>query len=192
MKPTITAQQTAFFAEKGWIDFEWNTTSLLALLPHASKRDLWRENRTLQRYLVKTVGPLALQLTGKKQLHLGLDHYFLATDLPKKMASLKELVCIQGIAIAAAIAPQIHLKQKRSLLGLSPCPTEVHAIRFLNPELLLDWPHVGNDLYLVLFAYSKAVYIHNPKDAHTHDLKIFGYHFGDTLKNGFHPLIFID
>jgi hypothetical protein len=94
----------------------------------------------------------------------------------------------QGIVLGAAWGNYPELPAKRSPLGLLPMPTPKHIL-FFRPEILLDWPHVKEPIYLVLFGLSNSVYIHNPKDLASNDLKRLGYHFGDTLRNDTHPIV---
>lgn len=185
MKTTLTEQQTAFFTQNGYIELE---------IPHSLPiqrlgRDLWRQDPELQNLLVRKLGPIALILTGKKQLHLGCDQWIPATELPKKACPVKELFSIQGFALGAILAENPILPTRRSPLGILPLPSKPQNILFFRPDLILDWPHVKSDLYLVLYALPNSVYIHNPKDPLTNALKQFGYHFGDVLKNEFHPFL---
>ena len=185
MKTTISAQQTAFFTKNGFIEFEIPHV----MPPEALLRDLWRQNEELKQLILKKLGPIALVLTGKKQLRLGLDQWIRSENRPDKPGTLKEIFCIQGFALGAALALNPILPTRRSALGILPLPSNSANILFFRPDLILDWPHVSSDLFLILFALNNAVYIHNPKDPSTYFLKQFGYNFGDVLKNETHPLI---
>ena len=68
-------------------------------------------------------------------------------------------------------------------------PVNPGHILFFRPDLILDWPHVDEAVYLAIYALPSAVYVHNPKDPFTNALKALGYHFGDTLKNEHHPML---
>lgn len=186
MKTILSEQQTAFFTQNGYIELE-----LVSTLPtHRSGRDLWRQEPKLHNFLLRTLGPIALTLTGKKQLHLGCDQWFPATELPKKMCPVQELFSIQGFAIGAILAePPLFATRKSPLLGILPLPSKPENILFFRPNLILDWPHVHSNLYLALYTFPHSVYIHNPQDPVTNYLKPFGYHYGDVLKNAFHPLL---
>jgi hypothetical protein len=185
MKTTITAQQSAFFTKNGFIEFE-----IPYALPSASlERDSWRNNPSLKQFLLKTLGPLALILTGKKQLRLGLDQWILSENRPTKAGPLKDLFCIQGGAIAAALSPSPIIPAQKSPLGILPLPSHAEGVLFFRTDLILDWPHVDSSLFLVLFTLPNAVYVQNAKDPATHLLKQLDYNFGDRLKNATHPLI---
>ncbi len=188
MKTIISAQQAIFFTKSGFIEFEQSLEKIYPLL-HTTGRDIWRNTPVLQNFLLRTLAPIALTLTGKNSLRLGCDHCFLREELPKKKGTLKELVSIQGMAICAAIAENPIMPKRPSPLGILPEPTKSNHVLFFKPDLILDWPSVSNNLYIVIYALPNAVYVHNSHDPFTNNLKAFGYHFGDVLKNEFHPAI---
>ncbi len=179
MKTTLTAQQTAFFTKNGFIELE---------IAHEfpSNRAGWRDSPELQDFLMRKLGPLALALTGKKQLRLASDQWILRENRPTKPSPLKGILSIQGVAIAVAFAENPTFPSRRSPLGLLPLAAPGHLL-FFRPEIILDWPF--SDIYLATYAFPTAVYVYNPKDPLTHSLKQLGYQFGDLLKNETHPLI---
>lgn len=187
MKTTLSAQSTAFFTKNGYIEFE---------IPHAMPtrdlaRDLWRQSEELKQFILRKLGPIALVLTGKKKLRLGLDQWISQENRPKKISTLKEMFCLQGLALAALIAQSPLLPSRRSPLGILPLPSCPENVLFFRPDLILDWPHVTSDVFLILFTFPNAVYVHNTKDPATHFLKQFGYNFGDCLKSETHPLVLV-
>lgn len=190
-KLSISAQQSIFFTKQGYIELELPHDELFASIAHvaAQERDLWRKDPALQQFLTRTLGPLALVLTGKKQLSLGCDHYFKATERPKTSGPIKPFFSIQGLALGVAIAKDPIAPIRPSPLGILPLPSTSQHILFFRPDLILDWPHVTSDVYLAFYALPTAVYVHNAKDPHTNQLKKFGLQFGDLLKNETHPLI---
>jgi len=187
MRTTLSAEQTSFFSKNGFIEFAIAPKELFALL-HPG-RDLWRKEPLLKQFIIKTLAPIALTLSGKKQVRVACDQMMEGENRPTKKAPLKELFSIQGFIMGAIIAQNPIIPTRRSPLGIIPLPAAPENILFFKPELILDWPVVKSDCYLVLFSAPNAVYIHNGKDPHTNYLKPFGYSFGDTLKNEFHPLI---
>lgn len=185
MKQYITEQQSAFYTKNGFIEF-----AIPHKLPDVSlKRDLWRERNELERFLVKKLGPMALNLTGKKQLRLAADQWITAENKPKKPAPIQEIFCIQHLIIGASICQNPIAPEKRAQLGLLPLPSSAENILFFRTNVILDWKHLEQDIYIALFALPNAVYIHNEKDPHAHFLKELGLHFGDRLENNTHPLI---
>ncbi len=186
MKTTITAQQTAFFTKNGFIEF-----AIPHLIPPESpERDQWRKNEEFKQLIIRKLAPIALTLTGKKQLRLGLDQWITTDNRPEKACTLKDMFSIQGFALAAVLAENPVLPATRSPLGILPLPSNSESILFFRPDLILDWPHISSNLLLVLFTLSTAVYVHNTKDPSTYFLKQFGYNYGDTLKSETHPLIY--
>jgi hypothetical protein len=186
VKLSITAQQSAFFSKNGFLELE---------LPHVEipfsdlQRDLWRKLPALQNFLLKKIGPIALALTGKKQLALACDQVILQQNRPKSAGPIKEIFSIQGFALGIAIAKNPIIPTQRSPLGILPTPSTEENILFFKPEIILDWPHVKSDVYLALFALPTAVYIQNMNDPSTNFLKRFDLQFGDLLKNKTHPLV---
>ncbi len=185
MRQTLSDLQTAFFTKNGYIEFEMAHP----LPPLSSERDQWRDEEGLKTFFIKTLGPIGLVLTGKKQLRLSLSFWITKENRPQKSGLLKDLISIQSLALAICMAPHPHLPTKRSPLGILPVPTSRENILFFKPNLILDWPHVSSDLFLTLFTFPNTVYVHNPKDPETTYLQSFGYEYGDLLKAETHPLI---
>ncbi len=185
MKTAFSEQQTAFYTKNGYLEVE-----LPPVFPQqVSGYDLWRSDEALKQFLLRKMGPLVLQLTGRPRLHLAYDRAFAADALPQPASPIQHLSSIQSLAIGVAMAKTPAFSEKRLPLGILPCPSKPDHLLFFRPDLILDWPHVHCDLYIALFALPVAVYIQNPKDPFNPSLKALGYHFGDTLKNEFHPLI---
>lgn len=218
MKIEITAAQTAFFTQNGYIEFGdieleeseifesakkvlaarlKTTPNKLSRIPatelYKSGRDLWRASERLKKFLIQILFPLAAILGAKKSLRLACDQWIPSDYTWNKSGSLKDLFSIQGLVIGALVCSTESKLPLRASLGLLPLPSKPENILFFKPHLLLDWPQLlqssPTDMYLIAYALPQAVYIQNPKDPATNDLKQFGYGFGDPLKNAFHPLL---
>ncbi len=217
MKAILTEQQTAFFTQNGYIEFEfgleWEPIYESALktladrlhtgpakLPlkaateiYAAGRDLWRSIPLLQTLLLRKLSPIAQSLTGKQHLRLACDQWIPKEYPWEKTVPAKDLFSIQGLALGLLIGAPSSPPIKRSHLGLLPLPAKPGNLLFFRPNLILDWPQLASnpasDLYLAAYALSNAVYIQNSKDPSTNALKQFGYGFGDPLNNEFHPLL---
>ncbi len=217
MKSILTEQQTAFFTQNGYIEFELGLDSAplfegirKALLErlgvgpekmdrktaaeiYAAGRDLWRTVASLHTLLLRKLSPIAQTLLGKRALRFGCDQWIPAGYPWEKAGPSKDLFSIQGLALGLLIGAPQSPPTYRSPLGLLPLPTKPGNILFFRPNLILDWPELASnppsDLYLAAYALPNAVYVQNPKDPSTNALKQFGYGFGDLLKNEFHPLI---
>jgi len=184
-KMSISAEASIFFTKHGWVELE-----IEHVMPHGKEtRDLWREDPALQQFLTRKLSSIALALSGKKQILLGCDQYFSKANKPEKACPLKEILSIQGLALGIAISSNPKQLPRRTELGIVPVPSTATRILFFRPDVILDWPHLASDVYLAVYVLPSAVYVHNAKDPHTNALKKFGYHFGDVLKNEFHPMI---
>lgn len=184
MKRTVLESQTAFFTKNGFIEFE-----IPHQIPFSYKRDQWREDAQLKQFIVKNLGSIALELTGKKQLRLGVSEWITVENRPKHSGKLKEWVSLQNLALAISIAPSPKIPAKRSPLGILPLPSSAEQILFFRPDLILDWPHVSSDLFLIVLTLPNGVYIHNPNDPQTAYLKQLGLQYNDTLRSDTHPFI---
>lgn len=214
MRTLVTAQQTAFFAQNGYIEFKEigfdssalfaaarsvlsaRSGAILSRIPpsqiYALGRDLWREEKPLQTLLLRHLAPLALSLVSKP-LRLACDQWIPAHHVWEKPCSFKDLFSIQGLALGAVFCSAAVPLPARAPLGLLPLPKEPGNVLFVKPALLIDWPSLAlspaTDLYFAAYTFRTAVYIHNPQDPSTHALKQLGYHFGDLLQNRSHPIL---
>lgn len=186
MKKIIADPEASFFTQNGFVELEIDHEKI----PYSPDRDQWRTDKGLEKFLIKAIGPIALELTGKKRLRLGMSEWVTQENRPPKSGSLKELFSIQNVTLAVAMASNPNPCDKKSSLGILPVPASPSNILFFRPDLLLDWPHVLTDLFLILFTLPNAVYIRNPKDPRSTYLKTFGYQYGDLLRTETHPLIF--
>lgn len=218
MKTEITAQQTAFFTQNGYIEFagiDFNHEKLFASARKALSarfktssdklsripandlyrhgRDLWRSEEDLKRFLIQKLFPLSGVLSAKRSLRIACDQWIPSDYNWKKNASLKDLFSIQGIVIGALICGTECTVPLKAALGLLPLPSNPENILFFKSHILLNWPQLlqsaATDMYLIAYALPNAVYIQNTQDPATNDLKQLGYGFGDPLKNEFHPLL---
>lgn len=218
MKIEITAQQTAFFTQNGYIEFEGidfssekifdSTHQILASRFQTTKeklsripaeelyrhgRDLWRSDELLKKFLTQKLFPLAAVLGAKRSLRLACDQWIPSDLTWSKRNSLNELFSIQGLVIGALVCATESKLPLRASLGLLPLPSHPGSVLFFKPHILLDLPQLihssPTDMYLIGYALPNALYIENSKDPATNDLKKLGYGFGDPLKNEFHPLI---
>lgn len=214
MRTLVTAQQTAFFAQNGYIEFEGidfdndeifaaaesvltgRAGAMVSRVPssqlYALGRDLWREKKPLETLLLRTIAPVALSLVAKP-LRLACDQWIPAGYSWEKASAFKDLFCIQGLALGVVLCSAAIPLPARAPLGLLPLPKGPGSILFLKPELLIDWPSLAKspaaDLYFAAYAHRSAVYVQNPRDPSTNALKKLGYHFGDVLQNRSHPLL---
>lgn len=185
MKQILSEIQTASYTNNGFIEFEIPN----AIPSYSTKRDQWRDDETLKQFIVKNLGPIALVLTGKKQLRVGFSEWITHENRPKKAGKLKEWIPLQNLALSICIAKNPIIPPKKSPLGILPLPSNSENILFFRPDLILDWPHVTSDVLLIVLTLTNGVYIHNPKDPRTAYLKPLGFEYGDLLRTETHPLI---
>lgn len=190
-KISISAEASIFFTKHGWVELEIDREDLDALIKNKASlgRDLWRSIPQLQKFLTRKLAPLALALSGKKQLFLGFDQWFSKESMPKSSCPLKEIVSIQGLALGIAFSQNPNKTPRKTELGIIPMPSSADRILFFRPDIILDFPHAESDVYLALYALPTAVYAHNPKDPYSNALRKLGYNFGDVLKNELNPMI---
>lgn len=187
MKWTLSAEAGIFFKTRGWVELEIPHEELFK--EFQTGQDIWRNSPTLKQFFLKKLAPVALALSGKKKIRIGVDRLFTTENQPANPGPIKEQFCIQGFALGVAIAKMPKVLTRHQELGIIPTPSNGMAILFFRPDVILDWPHLDSDVYIMMYAFDSAVYIHNPKDPHASALKAFGYNFGDTLKNDAHPEI---
>lgn len=204
MRTLITAQQTIFYTQNGYIELAGIPVDAPSFFQEIEKvlqkrkgttyeqgRDLWRDSSLLKTHLTKTLKPTVCSLY-HKPLRLALDQWIpKGTTLPK--SAFKDLFCIQGFALGFLFAKD-QAETSNQSLGISPFPKEKGNFLFLKPTVLVDWPLLkepgATDLYFVAYAMDASVFIHNPNDPSTHLLKSLGYNFGDRLRSDSHPYLF--
>ena len=185
MKTTLSAQQHGFYTKNGYLELELPHKEL----PLSKKRDQWREDKDLLHFLKTKLGHLALLLSGKTKLRLGMSEWIVDENRPKTPCKLKEMCSLQAHEICAVLSNEPLIPEKKSSLGVLPLPSNKESVLFFRSNLILDWPHVHSDVFLVVFTLHNGIYIENKNDPETHYLKELGYFFGDSLKNETHPLI---
>ncbi len=216
MNPLISAQQSAFFSQNGYIEFE----NLLSpeeceqirneavkgkkkLTPeqlYIGGRDLWRQSNFLKTLLLsRRMGAIATGLCNKSPLRLGCDQWIPLECKWPSPAKGKDLLSFQGIALLYLIRISPAAEEEKILPtfryepGLIPLPASQGSALMVNPNLILNFPKMvlysPTDLYLVAYTLTNAVYVHNLKDPSNAMLKQLGYNFGDKLKTEHHPLI---
>jgi hypothetical protein len=169
MRLTIPPQQTAFFTQNGYIEFEGiledadfifesvrrataarlhlSLTKLSQKSPaelYLASRDLWRLESSLANLFTRKLAPFAFALTAAKHsLRLAADQWIPAHLPQEKAVSLKDLFSIQGLALGFLISSDALSEQvRRSDLGLLPLPSKRGSVLFFQPHLLLDWPRL--------------------------------------------------
>ncbi|HSX37656.1 MAG TPA: hypothetical protein VLE95_02365 [Chlamydiales bacterium] len=204
MRFALTAAQTAFFTQNGYIELEklpFDPDEIFSSITQRLKtepagRDLWRGEEALSRLLLRKLHSPIAHLVAKP-VRLGFDQFM--SSFPATPCPLQNLFCIQGLILCAlftfsAIPPETRMQKRRlSALGIPPFPTHPANILFVKPHIALDWSVLKSPVSLYIAGYALAkqgVYVHNQKDPSTHALKNLGYEFGDALTHPHHPIIY--
>ena len=144
MRTILSAQQLAFYKNNGFIEFK---------IPHeilfSEKRDQWREDENLFRFIKNKLGKPALELSHQKQIRFGVTFWVTVENKPDKGCSIQELISIQDIEIACVLSPNPIIPEKRSPLGILPIPQGPQNALFFNPKFILDWPNAHGNLFFV-------------------------------------------
>lgn len=200
MPTIISAKQSIFFSENGYLEIEDPMAEMIIqevkqTLPENSflkGRDLWRRSKVLEKFLTRQIKDTLFSLVHEKALRLAFDQWIPKGTLFEEKTPLSKLFSIQGLAIGFFISAD-RCELAPSSLGLSPFPKEKEGLLFVRPNLLIDWPKLkeplAQDLYFVAYAIDRSVYVYNPKDPLTHLLKDLGYQFGDCLNNQQNPFL---
>ncbi|HLB53369.1 MAG TPA: hypothetical protein VJK48_06665 [Chlamydiales bacterium] len=202
MRYLITAKQNLFFSQNGFIEFAGPSFSLFSEIDRVLQkrdgatynhgRDLWRDSPLLQNVLVKELKSLLFSLSSSS-LRLALDQWIPKGTSFAEGGPFSKLFAVQGLVLGVILAREAHTFLPETSFGLSPFPKEEGGILFVKPHLHIDWPallqETATDLYFAAYSLENSLYIHNPQDPLTHQLKKLGYQFGDRLNNSHHPFL---
>lgn len=164
--------------------------------------DLWRNSDHVKKQVFSvSLARLGAELFNTAPLRLAYDQFFTFSNclpLLSTPSSLEEISSIQGLVGGLMIC----LKGKKSeneeesseTFGASPFPSEQGNVTYFSSTVSLNPSSVAQQedhvYLLVAYASMHPIYRHNERDIHTHNLKDFGYVFGDILKENTHPLVY--
>lgn len=180
VKYSISREQQFFFEQQQYIEFdellsEQEQKSLITALKKVvtSTRDVSHTSEAVKTIThMSRLAKLASELTRVRHLRFGFDQVLVP---PVTIGNMLNEVCIQGLVCVLYIAidkdagPSIFAKASADVATLP-----------LNPDARY---------FVVGWADEKALYLLQPKDPHTHQLKKHGYVFGDRLKEEWHPTL---
>ncbi|HEV3269877.1 MAG TPA: hypothetical protein VGZ69_04425 [Candidatus Rhabdochlamydia sp.] len=156
--------------------------------------DLWRDNKELKEILHnRSLIKIIAELFNAFPLRIAFDQYIKATSPSPIQATwaLEELSCIKPLAGSMLIP----LSFSKTLKSHFPFPQKGNVL-FLAPDYPIPWPLLfaleDLKLLIVSFAPEKAIYQQETRDPHQHVLKKWGYVFGDSLNNQYHPLLIVN
>lgn len=170
----------------------------------AKGRDLWRDLPSIRKAVFNpSFAEIAWEFCQLRPMRIGLVQYLPATaskaglssdknvghaSLPlSKAMSLLEWSPIQGSLNGLILC----LKGSDSSEPTTAFPTTPGHGVFFSVDHRVDFSELDPQCeYLIItYANKKAVYIHNENDPLGHDLRQWGYNFGDALNDRLHPII---
>ncbi len=180
MKYSISREQHFFFDERHYIEFD----ELLSADEHKKLVEGISEVANVRRDLSHAVegikaishlprlAKLASELTHRRPLRFGFDQLLRP---PVTIKNLYNEVCIRGLV---------------AVLFLSVDKNSSHAV-FADPvcDLALLPLDLTKEYFVIGWAEDKALYVFQPSDHYTHELKKRGYVFGDRLIERWHPTL---
>ena len=168
VKTSLLAKQFSYFKKTGpprLEDFPVDFMKIKTIAKEIPRnRDLWRNSPILKKLILRSFGPIALELMKKTSLHLGCDQWIEQKEFP---GPLENHFCFQGVAC-------IFFLSIDGTLDIYNASQEAPLFE---------------EGYLVCFCFQNAVIIDNPKDLYCGKTRNLGYVFGDRLSSEFHPLI---
>lgn len=216
MRLQLTGNQRQFFQKEGYIEFEniFNKESLLhisnqidqVLLDRNPKlgqnsnpqdlfqisRDVWRNNSDIKNFICnRRLTEIISQLLLQNFVYVACDDVFRTFSKtgfnPYPHEALQNFSCIQPLLCTALI----HLKGSVPSFPLIPKSPE--NIVIFAPDFRIKWDHFFSEpnqsFLLISYASKTASYLEKPEDPKLHELKKFGYAFGDRLNPSVHPFL---
>lgn len=158
-------------------------------------RDLWRKNPVVKKLsTLRSFAQVMAQLTNQKRLCLAYDQ-LLRTGCTSQRQLPFEEGRIVSLGSMQAVVGALIVRLSKGSDPTTPywLPHECGSVMALSPQIVLRlvdlYQPLSVNYLLIAYVGPRAVYIHNPKDPHTHTLKALGYGFGDCLKEETHPTL---
>jgi hypothetical protein len=212
MKYELSDTFCQFFMEHGLIEFESILLDKeLELISSLTQKELssshsdpwnltppiWQKNSDIKKILFKSpVGEIASFLYKKKPLRLGFlqlisSHHKTPFSEPRTIEEIASITPTLGGALLC-LSSEVPLETQSPLPDLSA--PKKGSMFFFSNKTPIPFPalHEQKNLLCLLFCFvsTKVRYKLNPLDSHTHDLKRFGYAFGDLVKADQAPFLF--
>lgn len=199
MRYALTAEQKFFFSKSRYIEFE-------NLLPEAAcrqalelveeqlrrlkvprTRDLSRDLIMLRRLVVKQLPhSVACELLLAGPVRLAFDQFYSNLALQTGTVTLPSMSSLQPTLGGLLV----RLSGTSMVEDPAWIPSQVGNASFLATDLPIDQTLLCQDAFLlVVYCGEKSLYVLNPQDPYTHDLKGLGYVFGDMVQDATHPLL---
>lgn len=128
---------------------------------------------------------IAFQLTNTHPLRFGFDQMWRLPHIPN-LCTLDSISSVTPLVIGVIIALDTRHGGKEGIF-----PIEQGDVTFIAPTLELSPPQASHGRFLLLaYTNKRPQYRLQPSDVHTHDLKRYGYGFGDILSETTHPILY--
>ncbi len=193
MKLIIDTAHQEYFQTNGYVQFEQVLTpekiAFINKYFHKDTRDNWRKVRDFNKNISqRQLAKIAAELTKYGTIRMGYDQFLKTPISFPSESSLSEVSCLQGIPCALLIC----LKDSEDDHEIFP--THAGDISFIHPKVPLPWDQLNllGDLsyLLIVYTHERGVYHREDRDPFTHQLKEFGYSYGDRLKDEFNPILY--
>ena len=160
-------------------------------------RDLWRSSDTaLSIIKEKAILEILHLLCNKNTFRIGFDQIIKTSEEDKlddlfQSGSLEEITSFRPLIAGVLIC----VKNEKEIIENQDLifPQKVGNILIIDPSFsmpLQSLIKVKNSLYyLIGYVPIRCQYVENKADLLTNDCKQYGYGFGDSLKDKFHPII---
>jgi hypothetical protein len=169
MRYLMTPQQTRFFSEYGFVEFDPLITATdlhilqEALTTHPNGRDLFRQNENAHKILCsKKIGEIAAALFAEKPLMVAY------TQFP---ITIRETVTLEEISSFSDLAGAVLLNSDQSIFVAPTHPLPIF------------------EGLLIAYGTTRTRYRINPKDPKGQELKKLGFGSGDRLESKTHPIV---
>jgi hypothetical protein len=170
--------------KEGYVEFEELLSPEECAAIRISSRgrfDIWRSHPEVGRIIRRRrLAECAADLFQADLIQLGFDQLLLPGGTG--VVTLGELSPIQGIVGGLLIALTEPMEQRPLY------PSHLGNGLFFGPEMPLSLDAPGEAL-LIAYASEPALYVYNTKSPHLHELKRYGYVFGDRLRADRHPVL---
>lgn len=192
----LSADQKAFFEKQGFIEFEGLVSEAeVAILKRCkAERDSSRADPQIEKIVYSSLfAKIASELSLQKRLRFGYDEQYFLPIVETGRATLNDTNSIRGLVSALMICLEGESDAPANSLPFTPFPQKPGNATIFLPTLEWDYSLFSKRpkqrFLLITYATTRAMYVFEEKDPHTHALKRLGYVFGDRLGEACNPIL---
>jgi hypothetical protein len=170
-------------------------------------RDLWRTDPFLSKIVrQKQLAEIASELIHRRPIRLGYDQFFPCpsmkllphqqdtySQLLMKEATLQEISAMQGVLCGLMLCLESNPSAVSAMETSIFSPKAGNGV-FFNAERKISFQEIferqGCSYLLITYVGIHSVYMLNLQDPQVHNLKSYGYVFGDKLSDKLHPILY--